>query len=233
MNTSTVTCRLCRGACSECGSVNNYPFVECQKCGFVFCARITQKELSERYREGYHGVEDGAPDIGWANEEFLEPVWRYLPRRGLTIMDFGAGTSLVGSILRHRDNRVVEVDIARSDNSHPDRLTGDIDTLPISPRSFDLIYSFQVFEHLAEPLPVLAQFARLVKPGGYIYVHTDMETPERLNGFRKWWYVAPPDHCSFYRHRTFELFVKNRPLEIVYRDPKSVLMQSAFTVSDQ
>ncbi|MFP4014537.1 MAG: class I SAM-dependent methyltransferase [Chitinispirillaceae bacterium] len=233
MNTSSVTCRICQGPCSPCGLVDNHPFVECRTCGFVFCTSITQEQLSDWYRRGYHGVQDGAPDIGWANENFLEPVWKYLPRSGLTIMDFGAGTSLVGSLLRQRGNRVIEVDIAHSHSSHPDRHTGDIHTLPISAGRFDLIYSFQVFEHIAEPLPILEQFTLLVKPGGYIYIHTDMETPERLESFRKWWYVTPPDHCSFYRHRTFERFIKNRPLEIVYRDPKSVLMQSAFTVPDQ
>ena len=37
-----------------------------------------------------------------------------------------------------------------------------------------------------------------------IAIHTDMETPERENGLACWWYATPPDHCAFFRHRTFE-----------------------------
>ncbi|MFP4681783.1 MAG: class I SAM-dependent methyltransferase [Chitinispirillaceae bacterium] len=226
INRTDSTCRVCGGSCCDRAQVKKFSFVECRRCGFVFCPEITQEQLSDWYRNGYHGVRDGAPEIGWANERFLDPVWNFLPRSGLLVLDFGAGISLVGTLLRQRDNRVIEVDIARPDNPHPDRLTGEIHTLDIPPRTFDLIYSFQVFEHLAEPLPILRHFARLVKPGGYIYIHTDMETPERKKGFENWWYVTPPDHCSFYRHSTFDQFVENEPLEVCYRDPKAVLMRA-------
>ncbi len=67
---------------------------------------------------------------------------------------------------------------------------------------------------------------RLTRPGGLVLAHTDMETPERdERGFTGWWYVAPPDHCCFFRHRTFDVALAGTPHRIVRRDPKSVLIE--------
>lgn len=86
--------------------------------------------------------------------------------------------------------------------------------------------AFQVFEHLPEPRPALAELLRLTRPGGLVLVHTDMEAPERdERGFTGWWYVAPPDHCCLFRHRTFAVPLAGTPHRIVWRDPKSVLIE--------
>lgn len=43
------------------------------------------------------------------------------------------------------------------------------ESIPFPDNSFDLIYSFNVFEHVADPSRVLAEALRVLKPGGHLY----------------------------------------------------------------
>lgn len=43
-------------------------------------------------------------------------------------------------------------------------------TLPLQDEQFDLIFSFNTFEHLPDPALTLQELMRLCKPGGYIYL---------------------------------------------------------------
>lgn len=223
-----LTCRICRGdRLAPLGEVDGYPFVECERCAFTFSPVVTLEGMQTLYQEGYHGPRDGGPEAGWSDDGFLAPALERLPAGPLRILDFGTGQSVVPDRLRARGHRVVALDVAPPIRPHPDRLTGDLPTLGLPAASFDLVYSFQVFEHLAEPVPILEALLRLVRPGGYLLIHTDMEMPERQGGFTRWWYVLPPDHCAFYRHRTFEWYLARTPHRLVHQDPKVVLVQAA------
>ncbi|MEX2574939.1 MAG: class I SAM-dependent methyltransferase [Balneolaceae bacterium] len=183
--------------------------------------------MNKLYNAGYHNSEDGAPEKGWAYDtEFLKPAFQQMEDRKAKILDFGCGESKLPAALRDQGHQVTGVDIAPPLQKQENRLTGDILELCISENQFDLIYSYQVFEHIPDPLPILTELFRITKKGGFLLVHTDMEVPERFeNGFRNWWYISPPDHCVFYRNRTFEVYLQDKPHELVYKDEKSVIMK--------
>lgn len=226
---STLACRACGGRVLEpLGRVKGYDFVECATCAFAFAPAITPRVLEELYAKGYHGPEEGAPEAGWAPDEaeFLAPALERLGEGPLRILDFGTGQSRVPDALRAMGHRCVAVDVAPPEREHPDRLTGNLLDLDLPP-SFDLAYSYQVFEHLPEPRPYLRRLLALTRPEGFVLVHTDMETREREEGFTKWWYVTPPDHCSFYRHRTFDAMLAGTPHRVVHRSPEVVLVRKA------
>lgn len=162
------------------GTVKGFPFVHCHYCHLVFCPVMDTAKSVALYESGYHGINDGAPQQGWADPAFLQPALARLdPATPLNILDFGAGQSLVPKRLRARGHRVLAIDVIPPSEPHPDRFTGDILTCALPEKEFDLIYSFQVFEHLPNPRPVLCKLLQLVKPDGYLFIHTDMETPER------------------------------------------------------
>lgn len=225
------------GACRMCGTpdlhpsgeVEGFAFVECARCGLVFTPQVTPELLDSLYRSGWHGPDEGAPATGWAVDEgeFLDPAFDILGRdRPLSILDFGTGQSHVPDSLRARGHRVQAIDVAPPLRPHPDRLTGSLFDVDLPSQAFDLVYAYQVFEHLPEPRPFLERLLALLRPGGILLVHTDMEMPEREAGFMRWWYVLPPDHCTFYRHRTWDVFLEDRPERVVWRDPKTVVVQA-------
>lgn len=220
------------GACKCCGDKvldhigkkEGYYFWECATCKFIF-TDIPYKEMVKTYASGYHNIEDGAPQKGWAYSlEFLTPALALLPDRKLKILDFGCGESYIPDRLRDNGHKVTAVDIVPPLKEHPDRITGDILKLDIAPDTYDLIYSYQVFEHISEPVPVIRKLLNLLNDKGMLLIHTDMETPEKYaERFIDWWYVLPPDHCSYFSHKTFEKVFEDQKCKMIYKNPKSVM----------
>jgi 2-polyprenyl-3-methyl-5-hydroxy-6-metoxy-1,4-benzoquinol methylase len=145
------------------------------------------------------------------------------------VLDFGAGQSNLPDRLREVGHRVISVDMFPPRQPHPDRLTGALRELKLEANQFDLAYSYQVFEHLPHPAPELDELFRLTRPGAYVVIHTDMETDDRAGGFADWWYVMPPDHCCFFRHRTFKQYLQNTPHRLVAGTPHLVVMSKGQT----
>ena len=111
--------------------------------------------MDRLYAQGYHASKKGVPKSGWSNPAFLEPVWTFFPHgQALQLLDFGCGQSTVPEKLRERGHKVIAVDVTEPRRPHPDRLVGKISDLDLEPDQFDLVYSFQVFEHLPEPRPI-------------------------------------------------------------------------------
>lgn len=208
------------------GRVGGYAFVECECCRFVFAPEVTSRSTGGAYTSVYVSPEGQAPTSGWSVDDgFLRPAFALAPtRRPLRILDFGAGESLADDLLRQRGHRVIGLDLAPPRIPHPDRWTGDLLGMRLPSDDFDLLFSFQVFEHLPEPRPILEELLRIARPHAPVLLHTDMEMPEREPGFEQWWYVMPPDHCSFYRHRTFEVFVDGTPHRLAWADDKRVVL---------
>lgn len=49
-------------------------------------------------------------------------------------------------------------------------LNADVRSIPFKENYFDYIFSFGVIEHFRDPLPILFEFYRVLKPGGKIFV---------------------------------------------------------------
>jgi SAM-dependent methyltransferase len=216
-------CPLCHGtAIVPATPVGEYRFRACRDCRLVYTPDAGAVE--DRYQETYRGFREddhSADEGGWASTEFLDPVWPLLPDRPLRILDFGAGESRIPDLLRHQGHRVLAVDLAPPQQPHPDRLTGTLSELDLPVPRFDLVYAFQVFEHLPQPRAALDELVHLLDDGGVLAVHTDMETPERED-FATWWYVRPPDHCTFYRNDSFRRYAAQRGLEVLLAEEKLV-----------
>lgn len=108
--------------------------------------------------------------------------------QGLTL-DLGCG---LGDFLRFRP-RTIGVDInpravAFCRERGLDAQMMQPDRLPLDDASFDSILLDNVLEHIAEPLPILAEIRRTLKPGGRLLVG--------VPGLRGW--ESDADHKVFY-----------------------------------
>ena len=99
------------------------------------------------------------------------------------LLDFGCGAG--GFLLAALDHGLnahgVEVEpdrqaqyLASAPAHRHDRLKlYDGGLLPFPSRSFDLVYSWFVFEHVQQPMLSLREIARVTRPGGTIHIHAD------------------------------------------------------------
>ncbi len=123
-----------------------------------------------------------APTLRYSQSIYEDLLDQYADK-GKSWLDLGCGRHLLPpwrlqqeKILASRPHLLVGLD--RDDASLRDHLTihhricGDILELPFRSRSFDLITSNMVFEHLMDPEKQLAEIFRILKPDGYLIFHT-------------------------------------------------------------
>jgi SAM-dependent methyltransferase len=103
-------------------------------------------------------------------------------RAGVDLLDVGSGPGTISVDFAERiaPGRVVGVDaaegIVRSAQELADSrgltnaefLAADAYALPFADDSFDIAHAHQVLQHVADPVAVLTEMARVVKPGGVI-----------------------------------------------------------------
>jgi ubiquinone/menaquinone biosynthesis C-methylase UbiE len=111
------------------------------------------------------------------------------PRPGMRILDAGCGRGEVmlacaqrGAEVAGIDYSAAAVEISRETLAeHPgsEIEVGDITALPWPDASFDRVQFSDVIEHIDPPqtVPALSEFRRVLRPGGFLLVHT---APNRL-----------------------------------------------------
>jgi SAM-dependent methyltransferase len=110
---------------------------------------------------------------------------------GKAIVDFGCGDGATALGIAHStEANVIGMDLYRSFEHLPalaaqnlggDGIPGNLafeqntlgEPLPLATQSVDLVYSWSVFEHLADVRGTLSEFARVVRPGGAIFIQIE------------------------------------------------------------
>lgn len=106
----------------------------------------------------------------WAVSRFVRGVAERTPD-GARILDAGAGEG--GYRRRFARQRYVAIDLAVGDPEWDYTgvdVLGDLGRLPFRDGSFDHVLSTQTLEHLAEPREFLAEAARVLRPGGRLFL---------------------------------------------------------------
>ena len=122
-------------------------------------------QRQERLRARYRAAKPGYRPSG----EVYDKLLRQYLRPDSVILDAGCGQA--GIVARARGMaRAVGLDISfqgfRDAVDLADLVCGDLEALPFADATFTLIASSWVFEHLAHPDRVFAEFARILVPGG-------------------------------------------------------------------
>lgn len=111
--------------------------------------------------------------------------------KGRTAMDFGCGDgSTTLGVASHVEADVIGLDLYLTFLQLPDLAQENLGTrelpsnlafrqnrlgepLPLADASVDLVYSWSVFEHVADVPSVLAELARITKPGGVLFIQIE------------------------------------------------------------
>lgn len=134
-------------------------------------------------------------DSGWDNDRMRQQILAVADRHA-RVLDLGAGAGVVGQMrLTGHVGRVCGIDLDRAvaGNPHLDEaVVGRAESIPYPDDHFDLVVANNVFEHLESPERVVAEIARVLRPGGRCVA----KTPNR------WHYVPLIASCTpFWFHR--------------------------------
>lgn len=93
------------------------------------------------------------------------------------LLDIGCGTGFVISLVADTFDEIHGIDPTRAMLDKVDTSSGNVtlhegvcEQLPFPDASFDLVTAYSVLHHLADHRPALAEAARVLRPGGVLYV---------------------------------------------------------------
>ncbi len=115
--------------------------------------------------------------------ECTDPVQRLVDQmagsgRVLRVLEAGAGSRC--HIRLNGDTQLVGIDISEEQLANnrelQERIVGDIETFPLEPCSFDIIFCWDVLEHLEHPAKALRNFLQALREGGLIVLGAPVVT---------------------------------------------------------
>jgi SAM-dependent methyltransferase len=140
--------------------------------------------------------------LGTHWREFLDDASR-AARETSVVLDAGSGQSPHRHLFR-QCRRYVGIDIQCSlpaAGAPALDVQGDICSLPFADNVVDVILCTQVLEHTREPKRVLAEFYRVLKPGGQLFLSAPLMWPEHMQ---------PMDYFRFTQFGMRDLFAAAR-----------------------
>ncbi|HVL82448.1 MAG TPA: class I SAM-dependent methyltransferase [Actinomycetota bacterium] len=133
------------------------------------------------------------------DDDFIDQLADQLGRRG-SLIDIGAGAGAPAAALARRGIEVTAVEpsaamIVQGRRRHPQlgfvRACGE--ELPLATDSADAALLMYVLHHADDPIAVLAEAGRVVRPGGRIIVVSGSPDSERQGLFRRYFPTLLPD----------------------------------------
>jgi len=169
----------------------------CDECGFLFSPEMhkwTPDQFSKYVYNDTYIKRD--PDYVYIRaSEDAEVIIKRFSQHKDTIrhLDYGGGEGVLSKILR---------DNGFNSTSYDPFVNKDININDLG--KFDLITSFEVFEHVPDVHNLMATLTSLRKPDGIIYFSTltsdgNFEKNKKID----WWYAVPRvGHISLYSNKT-------------------------------
>src|SRR5262249_51688788 len=150
---------------------------------------------------------DPGPFYRFIAEDTVVALSRHLERRGRAVLEGGGGPGYLTDAVAAAGGRCVVVDRAAKElrlhgRSPRAALVGDAQRLPLAAASVDVVHSSNVLEHVPAPRTMLAEMARVLRPGGVGYLaFTNWLSPWGGHETSAWHYLGGGSAVARYERR--------------------------------
>jgi len=203
------TCKICNAETeSFVQDIFRVTYHSCPSCEFIYKDEgdlVSEEAEFEIYETHENSIE---------NEGYVSYLKRFLDHAVLPfkngenkVLDFGSGPTPVLSMVMERDYGF-KVDIY------------DLFYAPLKiyeGKTYDVVTSVEVVEHLAEPLVQFEILKNILKDDGILAIQTQFH-PRDMDEFRKWHYMRDRSHIAFYTRKTMEKIAEIMELDLIYCD---------------
>jgi SAM-dependent methyltransferase len=160
-----------------------------------------------------------------ANIRFLEAAGALVG--GARVLEIGCGKGRMLTELQRRGLHVRGVDSNRWMLDEGRRLHGDLPValvdgpvLPFPDQSFDIVLSFDVFEHIADSDGHLREVSRVLVPGGRYLLQTPNKWTNTVFETIRWRSLTAwrKDHCALHSHAQVQRRFARHRFEVRFHD---------------
>jgi predicted SAM-dependent methyltransferase len=177
----------------------NHPYHSCPVCGCVFTPKLVS-EIIVTENNGHSGRHDQNQDA-----TRLQRLLAALGRAAELVIDFGCGQGETTRFLQTQGINTIGID-----QDTPVQLKDLADV------SVDGIMMVEVMEHLFDPLTIFQQFARILKPGGIVYVESSFADDKNL---ADWNYLEPAiGHCTVHTLKSMAVLAAKNGLALTWHN---------------
>lgn len=225
--------------CTNFGYGKHHPIVRCRRCGLVYAnPRYSADELLDEYE----AVEDPLYEQERQGrvltfERHLRPIEQMVgDPHDKRLLDVGCYTGVFLEIAEAHGWEAYGVEpsqwAARLCRERGLRVrTGTLEEAEFPNDFFDVATSWDVIEHLTDPLGHLREVRRVLKPGGLVAVHTiDIQAPfARLMGSRWPWLMEM--HIYYFSRRTLATMLQKVGFEVIRAEAQGRYQRLSYLVS--
>src|SRR5215212_6050670 len=181
--------------CTSTGYGKHHSIVKCKHCGLVYAnPRRNGAEVLEKYvnvEDPLYFEERQGRVMTFGKH--LRPLQRLIgPPNGRSLLDVGAHIGVFVEVANNAGWKAIGIEPSRwsvriARQSGIELIEGTLASANFPDDHFDIVTLWDVIEHLADPMSELEHVFRVLKPGGWVVIHTmNIESFfARLMG-RKW-----------------------------------------------
>lgn len=218
-------CYLCHSKnCSKYLEKNSQPILKCHDCGLIFVyPQPSQKKLNNFYQKKYFEADLSGKKIQDCLGDYIREEKTFTPylaqklnevktfRHQGKILDVGCATGFFLKLAEDAGFKPYGVDISKFAVDYARKKLklkvyhGQLKDVAFPAKYFDVVIAFHIIEHVKDPLGLLQEIRRILKPNGLLMMTTPNANSvmARLLG-RKWWgFNAAPLHLFFFNPKTF------------------------------
>lgn len=207
-------CKICQNnTISFFSAALSKHYFYCPACEFISINPSFIVNL-EREKAQYENHHNSLENEGYVKmfEDFMDMFGEIFTCKEIDALDFGSGpTPVLGELLKRRGATVDCYDKFYQ----PQTIFKN--------KTYDLITSTEVFEHLENPLETLKMLVDCLKPNGIIAIMT-LFHPNDTELFLQWWYPRDPTHISFFTCKTLKILGEKCDLQMLKEDGKRVVV---------
>ena len=229
---------LAARACPTCGSDRGRPELEKDhmqllRCGVCDLVYVSPTFDEAHYREVYASQEyqEIVRDLGIKSHEYrverfgrerVELMARHLDAARPRYLDVGCSTGFVVEAARNAGWDAIGLDLNPSAIEFGrarglDLRTASLEDEVFDAESFAAVSLFDVLEHLHDPVRTLRRCARLLRPGGIVFLYVpNYDSASRLLMGKDAHFIWPTHHLNYYTPATIRDLMAREGLTTVY-----------------
>ncbi|RYG85778.1 MAG: class I SAM-dependent methyltransferase [Alphaproteobacteria bacterium] len=208
--------------------VKQWRITQCAACGLIMTGSAFEEQQYDSenyYTMRFEKAEEIYFEWGFRWRWILQKIGKF--RTPSSLLDVGAGNGLFVKIASEEFGwRARGLELSKAEVAFAkDVLNVEIEACFLSEiaEKFDVLTSFNVLEHVIDPVALLGEMRERLNPGGLIVITTPNPgcIQAKLKGLKAWGMVSPPHHINIFTRPSLELALTQSGFEVLTYDTLS------------